>query len=122
LGRSLAREYTQEEYAAVLRNARVGLSMFGGGFDTVRYWELPAHGCLLLAERPPIRIPYDFEDGVSAVFFNDLPDLEERMEHCLSQTESVRRIALAGRERLLRYHTASARAGQLLARLNTIRA
>lgn len=43
--------YTQDDYAALLRHQSVGLCFFGNGFDTVRYWQLPAHGVLLLAER-----------------------------------------------------------------------
>lgn len=117
LGLSLDQGYGQAEYAAALAGSRVGLSLFGAGFDTVRYWELPAHGCLLFAERPPIRIPFNFEDGQSAVFFDDLGDLGDRLESLLRNPGEARRIASEGHERLRRYHTASARATQLLARL-----
>ncbi|MDX9972380.1 MAG: glycosyltransferase [FCB group bacterium] len=117
-GRRFDANYTQEEYARALSGSRIGLSLFGGGFDTVRYWELPAHGCMLLAERPPIRIPYDFEDGVSALFFGDVPEFEARLDQCLSKPELVGRVAAAGHDRLRRYHTAPARAAQILTRLS----
>ena len=114
LGCALNSFYRQEDYVKMLRASRIGLSCFGYGFDTVRYWELPAHGCLLLAERPPIRIPQNFRDGSSAVFFNDLDDLEDKLITYLSRPNEVRAIALAGHEHLKRHHTASARAKHLL--------
>lgn len=111
----LSRSFTQDEYSAALRRSRIGLNLFGFGFDTVRYWEVPAHGCMLLAERPPIRIPFNFQDGQSAVFFDDLADLEAKLAHYLEHPDRAAAIALRGHEHLKRFHTASARAAQLLA-------
>ncbi|MCC6488872.1 MAG: glycosyltransferase family 1 protein [Candidatus Hydrogenedentes bacterium] len=108
------RKYTQEEYAQALRDSRIGLNIFGFGYDTVRYWEFPAHGCMLLAERLPIRVPHNFQDGESAVFFDDLPDLEQKLTHYLAHEDEVAAIALRGHEVLVRHHTASARARQML--------
>jgi hypothetical protein len=109
--------YDQESYKAALLQARAGFSFFGFGFDTVRYWELPAHGCLLLAERPLIRIPHDFEDGISALFFEDLPELEEKMGWISAHPKACGTIARAGRRHFLEHHTASQRARQLLGRI-----
>lgn len=114
LGETFERKYDQDSYVAAMRRARIGLNGFGGGFDTVRYWELPAQGCMLLAERPPIRIPHNFRDGVSAVFFEDLGDLDEKLNHYLAHPEAVSEIARAGHEHFMRYHTSSARARQML--------
>ncbi|MCC6696294.1 MAG: glycosyltransferase family 1 protein [Candidatus Hydrogenedentes bacterium] len=114
IGESFDRKYTQEEYTQALHDSRIGLNIYGFGYDTVRYWELPAHGCMLLAERLPIRIPHNFQDGESAVFFDDLPDLEEKLTYYLSHEDEVAAIALRGHEVLVRHHTASARARQLL--------
>lgn len=105
---------SQEEYRTALLSARIGLSCFGCGFDTLRYWELPAHGAMLLAERPPIHIPYNFEDAVSAVYFDDLRELEEKLRYYLSHAEEAAEIARAGRIHLERHHTGAARARQLL--------
>lgn len=106
--------YPQEEYARQLQMSLMGLNGFGYGYDTVRYWELPAHGCMLLSERMPIHIPHNFADGESAVFFDDLPELEAKLAHYLAQPEETARIAAAGHAHLLKYHTSSARARQLL--------
>lgn len=114
LGVSLAREYEPEEYRTALLRSRIGINIFGWGYDTVRYWELPAHGCMLLSERLPIRIPHNFEDGVSAVFFDDTQELEEKLKYYLAHPGETAAIARAGRDHLLRHHTASARARQVL--------
>ena len=110
----LNRKYSQEEYARELRSSRIGLALFGFGFDTVRYWEVPAHGCMLLAERRPIVIPQDFRDGETAVLFDDLPDLEQKLRHYMDAPEECAAIGQAGHEHLKKFHTGAARARQLL--------
>jgi hypothetical protein len=117
LGRRLDESFAPREYACRLERSRIGLSFFGSGFDTVRYWEVPAHGAMLLAERPPIRIPHNFRDGETAVFFSDLPELEDKLAHYLSHPEETARIAAAGRRHQRRWHTREARARQFLGHL-----
>jgi hypothetical protein len=114
LGRSLDQRFDQAQYRRKLRNSRIGLSFFGCGFDTVRYWELPANRVMLMAERPPICIPYDFEDGQSAVFFDDLPDMERKLDYYLHHPEEVERITVTGHTHFLRYHINTARARRFL--------
>jgi hypothetical protein len=113
-GLDLAKIFTQDEYAAALANAYIGLNIFGFGFDTVRYWEIPAHGAMLLSEWLPIHVPHNFVDGESAVFFDDLPELEEKLAYWLERPDEAAAIAARGHEHLKRYHSASARARQLL--------
>lgn len=108
-------KYTQEDYARALDTSLIGISLRGFGFDTVRYWEVPAHGGALLAERTPLVIPHDFVDGETALFFDDLPGFTDRLAWCLDHLEAVARIAAAGHRHFLRYHTGEARARQLLA-------
>ncbi|HPO16763.1 MAG TPA: glycosyltransferase [Candidatus Hydrogenedentes bacterium] len=110
--------FSQTEYTNVLQEAAIGLCLFGNGFDTVRYWEVPAHGAMLLAERPPIHIPENFKDGESAVFFDDLPDLEEKLGFYLQHPDQVRDIAEQGHRHLKTHHAASARARQFLTALH----
>lgn len=114
-GRSFQLAFSQEDYVKVMQASRVGLNIFGAGFDTVRFWELPAHGCLLLSERLPIRIPYGFRDGETALFFDDTRELEEKLAYCIAHRDSAAVIARAGHEHFMRYHTGSARARQALA-------
>lgn len=114
LERRLDEEYPPAVYAKALLDARIGLNLAGFGFDTVRYWELPAHGTLLLSERLPIRIPYNFEDGKTAAFFSDIIELDEKLTYYLNHPAETAAIAAAGRLHFLAYHTASARARQML--------
>lgn len=110
IGMPLDVRYDQESYKQKLRNSLIGLSFFGYGFDTVRYWELPANGVMLLAERPPIQIPHNFVDGESAVFFDNVAEMEEKLEYYINHPEAARQIAIKGHEHYLKYHTATARA------------
>lgn len=114
LGRRLDRKFDQATYKSKLAGSKMGLSFFGCGFDSVRYWELPANGVMLLAERPPIRIPCNFIDGQSAVFFDDLPEMESKLDYYTRRPEEVARIAAAGHAHYLKHHTTVMRARQLL--------
>ncbi|MCC6486418.1 MAG: glycosyltransferase family 1 protein [Candidatus Hydrogenedentes bacterium] len=120
LGQGLEKTYSQEEYRVAISRSRIGLSLFGYGYDTVRYWELPAHGTMLLAEKPPIRIPHDFIDGESAVHFEDLPELEHKLAYYLDHPGEADAIARAGRNHFLRYHMGSTRARQFLGRMEQL--
>jgi tetratricopeptide (TPR) repeat protein len=113
-GLDFLRHYTQPEYKRELHGALAGLCLFGSGFDTVRFWELPAHGVLLLAEEPPIVLPARFKEGVEALYFRTLPELEERIQEIQDDPERASGIAAAGRTKFLECHTGSARARQLL--------
>jgi hypothetical protein len=114
LGERFDATYTPAAYAARLRSSRVGLNCYGMGFDTVRYWELPAHGCLLLSERLPILVPYDFRDGESALLFDDAAELDRKLTYLRRYPELVAGIAKSGRAHLLAHHTGTARARHLL--------
>ncbi len=105
---------SQQDYVAGLRRCVMAPSFFGAGFDTVRYWEIPAHGALLLAERPPIIVPHNFEDGIHAVFFDDGEEFSEKLRYYISDRERCATIAKAGHEHLRAHHTGAARAQQLL--------
>jgi hypothetical protein len=114
LGRSLNTFYKQDEYAREMDKSLIGLDIFGLGYDTIRYWELAAHGCMLLAEEKPTVIPHNFVDGKSAAFFRDLPELEEKLDYYLAHRDEAVEIALAGHAHFKEHHTASARARQFL--------
>ncbi len=108
------RIYPADKYIKCMQSSRIGIDLFGFGFDTVRYWELPAHGCMLLAERRPIHLPNDFEDGYSAVLFDHLPDLEEKLSYYINHPEECQSIAERGHRHMREYHTATARARYFL--------
>ncbi len=111
----LSEQFTPEIYMKRLQSARVGLNLYGYGFDTVRFWEIPAHGALLLSQRLPIRIPQPFKDGETALYFDDVDSLEQQLRFAFDNTEEAQTIARAGHQHFMNHHTASARAQQVLA-------
>jgi hypothetical protein len=105
------------EYMDVLASSRIGVSVRGGGYDTYRYWEVPAAGAMLLAETPRIVIPGNFVGGREAVFA-PVEALVARIPALLAgETE---RIAAAGRERLAAAHTSIHRAKTVLDALTAV--
>jgi len=105
------------EYIDVIARSRIGVSVRGGGYDTYRYWEVPAAGALLLAETPRIVIPGNFEDGEEAVF--DAPHrLAARVPELLAADSE--RIAARGRARLQEAHLSVHRARRVLDELEAL--
>jgi Glycosyl transferases group 1 len=104
-------------YMDVLARSRIGVSVRGGGFDTFRYWEIPAAGALLLAETPRIVIPGNFADGREAVFA-PVDRIASRIRDLL--TGDTEPIAREGRARLAAAHTSVHRAQTVLSALDAL--
>jgi hypothetical protein len=115
-----ARKYALRggSYFEALNRSRVVLSFRGVGFDTLRYWEAPASGSLLLSEMPEIEIPNDFINGKNAVLCkNDLSDLTSLIDYYLAHEKESLEIAREGQKHLLHYHTHRHRAEFILEKL-----
>lgn len=109
------RKLSWEAYWEVLARSKMGLSIRGAGYDTVRYWEIVAAKALLIAEQPDIDIPYNFEHGKQAIFIRpDLSDLVPVLKTYLQDHDAREAIAQAGYAHLLKYHTCEQRARQFL--------
>lgn len=109
-----------ESYFEALNRTRISLSFRGEGFDTLRFWEIPACGSLLLSEVPDIQMPDPFVDGQTAVFCkNDLSDLTDRIDYYLARPDEAVKIAAAGQAHLLKHHTYLKRAEYILDLLET---
>jgi len=74
-------------------------------YDTFRYWEIPYSGALLIAEEPLTIIPNNFVENKHCFFFRSLKELREKIEYCISDENEARKIAINGREHVLRYHS-----------------
>ncbi len=106
---------SQAEYYALFRRSTMALSIRGGGFDTLRYWEIVASGALLLSEQPDIEIPNNFVHGKHALFFRpDLSNLVDLVRTYASDAHACAAMAAEGRKHLLQYHTCERRAEYLL--------
>lgn len=105
----------REAYRSLLARSKTALSVRGGGFDTLRYWEIAASRTPLISEAPDIVIPHNFEHGVHAIFCRpDLSDLVEWVRR-LRDDEAVRyRLVDAAYEHVLAHHTSARRAVYML--------
>ncbi|MEE6251341.1 MAG: glycosyltransferase [Bdellovibrionota bacterium] len=109
-----------EFYLQELASCKIALNFRGAGWDTLRYWEVPAVGGFMLGQEPGILIPNNFEHGKHTIFCKeDLSDLVDLCEFYLENEEEREKIALAGKKHLLEFHTDSARAKYLLGKVQT---
>jgi hypothetical protein len=104
-----------EQYRSLLQRSKMALSLRGGGFDTVRYWEIVASKALLVSEPPDIVIPHNFEHGRHAIFCrHDLRDLPSIVRRLRDDDRARMEMAEAGYRHLLEFHTSERRAAYLL--------
>ncbi len=108
----------QRKGAAYLRElaaSRIACNFRGVGWDTLRYWEIPALGSLMLSEVPRIRIDNNFIHGEHAVFCrDDLSDMLPLLDYYLAHPDERDALALAGRAHAVKYHTYLKRAEYFL--------
>jgi hypothetical protein len=105
-------------YFQELHSCNIALNVRGVGWDTLRYWEIPAVGSFMLTQEPQIEIENGFVDGKDAVFFNDTAsDLLDLCRYYLEHENEREKIARNGHEKMLAYHTDKHRAAFVL---NTI--
>lgn len=106
------------EYQKILDMSKISISLRGAGWDTYRYWEIVHHGAILCSEQLPLVIPNNFEND--AIFFDsaNLNDLEEKLRYYLSDPELLDKMQTEAWERLLKFHTAKARATYVLQEVN----
>ena len=104
-----------DQYRCLLRRSKMALSIRGGGFDTVRYWEIVASKTLLISEPPDIVIPHNFEHGRHAMFCrHDLRDLPSIVRRLRDDDRARLEMVEAGYRHLLQFHTSERRAAYLL--------
>lgn len=105
-------------YLEELARCRIVLNLRGGGWDTMRYWEVPAVAAFMITQRPQIVIPNDFEHGRHVVHCqDDLSDLHELCDYYLKHEVERERIAKEGHAHLVAHHTDVARARYILGKL-----
>ena len=108
-------QLSPEDYRALLYRSKMALSVRGGGFDTVRYWEIVASKALLVSEAPDIVIPHNFEHGRHAMFCrHDLRDLPAIVRRLRDDDHGRQDMVEAAYRHLLAYHTSERRAAYLL--------
>jgi len=79
--RNLQGAKTQEKFYDILARTKVGISVGGGGFDTLRFWEILGNDCALLTESIDIYEPGSDELKFKRIFeFKDLAEFNTKLE------------------------------------------
>lgn len=110
----------REQFCWILNRSKIAVSVRGYAWDTLRYWEIPYHGALLLSQRLPIVIPDNFVDGESAVFFDSLEDMVDKIRLLLADENRLGLIAAAGKKLSWEKHTAVVRARYVLDKMGVL--
>src|SRR5262249_13413668 len=91
-----------DEYRTLLARARIGFNRSIQGECNQRALEAAAAGALLFQEAGNREVPAFFHDGKEYVAYDDV-DLEQLLEYYLTHEEHRRRLAEAGRRRVVDY-------------------
>lgn len=102
-------------YLEDLARSRVSCNFRGVGWDTLRYWEIPAVGVLMVSQKPGIEILDNFVHGEHVVFCkDDLSDLTVLIDYYLSHEDEMNEMAGKAKRHLENYHTHLKRAEFLI--------
>lgn len=97
-------------YYEQIRNSRACISLPGGGFDTLRFWEILGQGSLLISKRVAIELPYPLQECEHYMAFDTKEELESVLEWLYKKPEEADRIRRQGYDYAMKYHTSQARA------------
>ncbi len=104
-----------DKYLEELQKAKITLNFRGGGWDTLRYWEVPALGRFMVSQVPGIVIPNNYEHEKHAVFIHqDLSNLVEICDYYLKNEEKREEIAKRAEIHTKEFHTDIARSKYML--------
>ena len=102
-------------YLEEIAKCKVVLNFRGGGWDTMRYWEVPAAGSFLISQKPQILIPDNFVEGTHVSWCDDsLDDLLDKIDYYLLHQNEREEMAKKAHEHLLKYHLNTVRAQNLI--------
>lgn len=104
------------DYIDRLCRSKISVAPRGHGQDTLRRWDIPAAGALMLQERLTLIESNPLRDGEHMIAYApDASDVEAKLRHWLSDDEGRRRIARTGQDHVWGLHTPAARAREALA-------
>jgi hypothetical protein len=111
------RPLSVEDYVTTIARSTSSVATRGSGFDTYRYYEIPALNSVLLADTLRIVIPNDFVAGKEAIFFSEPKELISIVETLVSDERLAKRIAEAGHRKYEEFHTPQRRLMYLIEEL-----
>jgi len=93
-------------YLEDLGRSRISCNFRGVGWDTLRYWEIPAVGALMVSQKPGIDIPDNFVHGEHVIFCkDDLSDLTSLLDYYLVHDDEASEISASAKAFLMKNHT-----------------
>ncbi len=110
-----------DEYLNFMAHSKMVISMRGSARETSRYWEIPLFKSIMICDGTMGCIhPHPFENEKTAVFYDesDLENVPKLIEYYMLNDKERTRIANAGYEHLMKYHTNKARAEYFLGIIN----
>lgn len=105
------------KYLNYIAHSKISVTMRGSGRDTARYWDIPLFNTVMMCDGTMGCIhPYPFEHQKTALFYdeNNLNTIAPLLDYYLENDSERERIARAGHEHLMKYHTNKARAEYFL--------
>jgi len=109
LGSEHRKGLPHETYLKILSQSLCAVSTYGMGFDTVRYWEIPYVGSVLISRRPKTLIPDNLKEGKHAFFFDNLKELKQHVEYIIEDPDAALKIGKEARKFVMKYHSPEAR-------------
>lgn len=106
-------------YLEELKRCKIVLNFRGRGWDTLRYWEVPALSVCMISQAPQIVIPQPFTDKKNIVYCSDdLHDLIELCDYYLHHDTKREEIANQAYAHITNHHTDIERAKYVLSIIN----
>lgn len=110
-------KYPYDDYIRILNQSKIGLSTFGNGYDTIRYWEVISCKTALLSPKIPLDIVDDLTEKEMVCSDADASDLEEKINYLL-ENDRWGIYAENGYEAFQKRHSNIKRTEYFLAKIN----
>lgn len=108
------KQIPRRDYLEILSQSRCALSVRGMGYDCYRYWEIPAKGAVLVADRLPIDICDDYVEREHCFRYTadkEMADLGRVLEDVKNTSQDrLEEMAIKALLHTARYHTYTKRA------------
>lgn len=101
----------KSEYFRIMAQSRVCINLKGGAEcgKALRFYEIPYVGSCMLSQTDNARQVNPFEDQKHCIYFNNERELDNWVDILLGSDNLRERIANAGHEHAMKFHTARAR-------------
>lgn len=106
--------FSIEQYQQIMRSAKVGLSTWGAGLDTLRFWETMGYGAALVScDMSQLYMQYPPRHNEHCLQFAHGSILEHNILRCLDEVH-WNRIRRNADRMMLKHHSTRARAMQMI--------